>query len=57
MGKMMTFIGGAAAGIIGLATMCFVFDKLFPSKADISSVPDNEGNIGNESTQKHAADR
>ncbi|MBD5418335.1 MAG: hypothetical protein HDR50_12005 [Desulfovibrio sp.] len=57
MGKIMTFIGGAATAIIGIATACLIFDKLFPSKADISSVPDNDGNIGMGSDQNHTSDR
>lgn len=45
MGKILTFIGGAASGIIGLFVTGLCIDKIFYSNTDMSSVPDNEGNI------------
>ena len=45
MGKILTFIGGAASGIIGLFITGLCIDRIFYSNTDMSSVPDNEGNI------------
>lgn len=45
MGKFLTFIGGAASEIIGLFVTGLCIDRIFYSNTDMSSVPDNEGNI------------
>lgn len=45
MGKILTFIGGAFAGIIGLTATALLAGKFSRSGADVSSIPDNEGHI------------
>ncbi len=54
MGKILTFIGGAFAGIIGITATALLADKFSRSGADVSSIPEHAGNFEDTSeiTQK-----